>query len=205
MREWSASWARRPPDHPSDMTSTQPDRRPTIMIVEDAPEFVQLVEASLLRGSDYHIEVATNGHDAKAPALSDTSDMGELMDEMLREKMKNIFESMGEKLPDLEGRDSEVFALALKKMADDRRTQDSKLEVLERRIARLSHNLGLTEEQLQRAMEMKGMDPGVASIYQEVQGLADGTSDTSLKKDMMAAIYEANMELQNKDENDQDS
>ena len=148
---------------------------------------------------------ATNGHDTKAPALSNTSDMGQLMDEMLREKMKTIFESMGEQLPDLEGRDSEVFALALKKMAEDRKTQDSKLEVLERRIARLSHNLGLTEEQLQRAMEMKGMDPGVASLYREVQGVSDGSSDTELKKDMMAAIYEANIELQNKAENDLDS
>ena len=46
------------------MTSTQPDVRPTIMIVEDAPEFVQLVEASLARDGDYHIEVATNGLDA---------------------------------------------------------------------------------------------------------------------------------------------
>jgi len=150
-------------------------------------------------------EPATNGHDAKAPALTNTSDMGQLMDDMLREKMKAIFESMGEQLPDLEGRDSEVFALALKKMAEDRRSQDSKLEVLERRIARLSHNLGLTEEQLQRAMEMKGMDPGIASLYREAQDIPDGTSDKELKKDMMAAIYEANIELQNKAENEQDS
>ncbi|MCH2107535.1 MAG: GGDEF domain-containing protein [Planctomycetes bacterium] len=149
-------------------------------------------------------EPAKNGHDKHAPALSDSSDMGALMDDMLHEKMKAIFQSMGEELPDLAGRDSEVFALALKKMAQDRKSQDSKLEVLERRIERLSHNLGLTEEQLQRAMEMKGIDPGVASIYQEVQGIADGDSDQTLKKDMMAAIYEANMELQNKTESEQD-
>jgi diguanylate cyclase (GGDEF)-like protein len=148
---------------------------------------------------------ATNGNDVKAHALPNTSDMNQVMDEMLREKMKAIFESMGEQLPDFEGRDSEVFALALKKMAEDRRTQDSKLEVLERRIARLSHNLGLTEEQLQRAIEMQSMDPGVASLYHETQGLSDGSSDTELKKDMMAAIYEANIELQKKAETDQDT
>jgi len=146
---------------------------------------------------------STNGHDKHAPSLTDTADMGELMDEMLREKMKTVFESMGEQLPDFAGRDSEVFALALKKMAEERQTQDSKLELLERRIQRLSDNLGLTEEQLQRAMEMKGMDPGVASIYQEVQGIADGDSDKTLKKDMMAAIYEANLELQDKAESEQ--
>ena len=90
-------------------------------------------------------------------------------------------------------------------MAASRQSQDERLELLERRIARLSHNLGLTEEQLQRAMEMKGMDPGAASIYGEVQGLIDGSSDKKLKKDMMAAIYEANIELQNKTENDKDT
>jgi len=149
-------------------------------------------------------EHSTNGHDVAAPGIEDSSEMAKLMDEMLRTKMRVIFESMGEEFPDLEGRDSEVFALALEKMAQGRRSQDEKLEVLERRIARLSHNLGLTEEQLQRAMEMKGVDPGIASIYREVQGLTDGGSDKKLKKDMMSAIYEANIELQKQAENDKD-
>ena len=127
------------------------------------------------------------------------------MDEMLRTKMRVIFESMGEEFPDMQGRDSEVFALALEKMAKARQSQDEKLELLERRIARLSHNLGLTDEQLQRAMEMKGMDAGVASVYGEIQGLTDGTSDKKLKQDMMAAIYAANFELQKRAEDDKNN
>ena len=127
------------------------------------------------------------------------------MDEMLRTKMRVIFESLGEEFPDMQGRDSEVFALALEKMAKTRQSQDEKLELLERRIARLSHNLGLTDEQLQRAMEMKGMDAGVASVYGEIQGLTDGASDKKLKQDMMAAIYEANFELQKRAEDDKNN
>ena len=150
-------------------------------------------------------ELTTNGHEADEPPLEDSAALGMLMEEMLRTKMRAIFESMGEEFPNLEGRDGEVFALALQKMAHDRRSQDEKLDIIERRIARLSHNLGLTEEQLQLAVEMKSMDPGVASIYRKVQGLAEGASDKELKKDMMAAIYEANIELQNKAENDQDN
>ena len=146
---------------------------------------------------------ALNHQEELASAPNSAADFGQLMDDVLREKMQTIYESMGEQLPDLAGRDSEVFALALKKMAEERKTQDSKLELLERRIERLSHNLGLTEEQLQRAMEMKGIDPGVASIYQEVQGISDGDSDKALKKDMMAAIYEANLELQEKSDGQQ--
>lgn len=171
-------------------------------LVEEATHACQ--EGQDAGGDCWHLtEPSTNGHEADAPTLEDSAELGKLMDEMLRTKMRAIFESMGEEFPDLEGRDSEVFALALQKMSQERRSQDDKLEVLERRIARLSHNLGLTEEQLQLAMEMKGMDPGVASIYREVQGLADGASDKELKKDMMAAIYEANIELQNKADNDQ--
>jgi diguanylate cyclase (GGDEF)-like protein len=150
-------------------------------------------------------EPPSNGHEHAAPDLEDSSELSELMDEMLRTKMRVIFESMGEEFPDMQGRDSEVFALALEKMAKARQSQDEKLELLERRIARLSHNLGLTDEQLQRAMEMKGMDPGVASVYGEIQGLTDGTSDKKLKQDMMAAIYAANFELQKRAEDDKNN
>jgi hypothetical protein len=111
---------------------------------------------------------------------------------------------MGEKFPDLAGRDSEVLALALKKMTSDRHHQDEKLDVLERRIARLSHNLGLTDEQLQRAMEIGVIDTGIASISDGTQGLSDSSADHQLKKDMMSAIYEANKEILQETENKED-
>ena len=44
-------------------------------------------------------EPPKNGHDEHAPALLEGADMGARIDEMLREKMKAIFESMGEELP----------------------------------------------------------------------------------------------------------
>lgn len=150
---------------------------------------------------------------APAPALSqsapdlsklDPTTMSALMDEMLKAKMRKIFESMGEKFPDLAGRDSEVLALALKKMTSDRHHQDEKLDVLERRIARLSHNLGLTDEQLQRAMEMGVIETGIASINDGTQGLNDSSADHQLKKDMMSAIYEANKEILQETENKED-
>lgn len=45
-------------------SSPTPNDRHTILIVEDAPEFVQLIEAALDRGGDYDIEVATDGLEA---------------------------------------------------------------------------------------------------------------------------------------------
>jgi diguanylate cyclase (GGDEF)-like protein len=148
-------------------------------------------------------EPATNGHAQAAPELEGPAELSQLMDEMMHTKMRVLYDSMGEEFPNMQGRDSEVFALALQKMAASRQSQDERLELLERRIARLSHNLGLTDEQLQRAMEMRGMDAGVASIYGEVQGLSADASDMKLKKDMMAAIYEANLELQERAENNE--
>ncbi|MEM9204560.1 MAG: hypothetical protein AAGC53_23200, partial [Actinomycetota bacterium] len=35
--------------------------RHTILIVEDAPEFVQLIQAALERGGNYAIEIANDG------------------------------------------------------------------------------------------------------------------------------------------------
>jgi len=144
--------------------------------------------------------------DQSAPDLTkpDPTTMSALMDEMLKAKMRKIFESMGEQFPDLAGRDSEVLALALKKMTADRDDQDEKLEVLERRIARLSHNLGLTDDQLQHAMEVGFVDTGIASISNGTQGTSDDNSEHQLKKDMMAAIYEANKEILQETENEQD-
>ncbi|MEM9466131.1 MAG: response regulator transcription factor [Actinomycetota bacterium] len=47
------------------MTSPPTDtERHTILVVEDAPEFVQLIRAALERGGDYVIEVATDGLEA---------------------------------------------------------------------------------------------------------------------------------------------
>ena len=47
------------------MTNTPPDtERHTVLIVEDAPEFVQLIQAALERGGDYRIEVANDGLEA---------------------------------------------------------------------------------------------------------------------------------------------
>ena len=152
-------------------------------------------EAGGDRWQVYEAPAPTETDDAAQLEKLDSSTMGALMDEMLKGKMQSIFESMGEQFPDLAGRDSEVLALALKKMTKDRHSQDGKLEVLERRIARLSHNLGLTDEQLQRAMEMGSIDSGIASLNDAAQGLGEDGSDHKLKKDMMAAIYEANKEI----------
>jgi hypothetical protein len=71
----------------------------------------------------------------------------------------------------------------------------SKIELLERRIAKLTQQLGQTEEQLQSALRSQSVDPGLASVYSTVQGLSSSAAQAELKKALMSKIFEANVEL----------
>src|SRR4029079_18191876 len=53
--------------------------------------------------------------------------------------------------------------------AEDKERQ---IDMLERRIQKLTDILGITEEELKRVAAMKGIDLGVSSIYRTVQGLS---------------------------------
>jgi diguanylate cyclase (GGDEF)-like protein len=98
----------------------------------------------------------------------------------------------------------EVVASALREMNEqlERTTREhrseaqERIELLERRIAKLSESLGMTEAELQRVMTAKSIDPGVASIYKSVQGLSATAVQAELKKTLMSKIFEANVELQ---------
>ncbi len=104
--------------------------------------------------------------------------------------------------------DKDTIATAIAKIADAKAT-DAKarasgaevseaqrtIDMLERRISKLTHALGVTEEELQRIAAMKGVDLGVASIYRNVQGLSDESADKERKKEMMKTIFQANFEL----------
>ena len=51
------------------------------------------------------------------------------------------------------------------------------IDVLQRRITKLSQSLGLTEEVLRRVKQGEKLDTGLASIYRDVQGLNDDEPD----------------------------
>jgi diguanylate cyclase (GGDEF)-like protein len=79
--------------------------------------------------------------------------------------------------------------------ARDLDEQRSLIDQLERRIAKLTHVLGITEDELRRVAAMKNVDLGVASIYRSVQGLSDEASQKEKKREMMREIFQANLEL----------
>jgi diguanylate cyclase (GGDEF)-like protein len=70
-----------------------------------------------------------------------------------------------------------------------------KIELLERRVGKLTDQLGMTEGQLKSVLAAKEVDPGLASVYSTVQGLSADEAQAELKKELMAKIFEANVEL----------
>ncbi len=75
--------------------------------------------------------------------------------------------------------------------------RNSQIDMLERRIQKLTQSLDGTEAELRRVAAMKVVDGGVASMYRDVQGLGDDP-DAGQKKEMLAVIFEANFALQKK-------
>ena len=68
---------------------------------------------------------------------------------------------------------------------------------LRRRVRKLTDSLSESEQRLQRAVASKSADDtGVASVYSEVQGLANTDGQYAQKKALMADIFAANMSLQ---------
>jgi diguanylate cyclase (GGDEF)-like protein len=73
--------------------------------------------------------------------------------------------------------------------------KERQIDTLERRIAKLTQLLGMTEEELRRVAILKGVDFGLPSIYKSVQGLSGDESEFERKKVMMLTILEANLAL----------
>ncbi len=73
------------------------------------------------------------------------------------------------------------------------------IDQLERRIAKLTEILGVTEEELKRVMAMKAIDSGVASIFRTVQGLSGSDQQSETKKAMMGEIFKANLAFQKRE------
>lgn len=142
----------------------------------------------------------------EGPDLSGSlEELGKNLEDLLAQKVAGIFESMGQSLPDFGGHEKEVLALAVKKMEaaheQMRKEHADRVNQLERRLSKVSESLEMTEGELKRTMAAKGVDAGVSSIYRTVQGLSDVEGDVELKKEMMAAIFEANMELKEQTSN----
>ena len=72
---------------------------------------------------------------------------------------------------------------------------DERTDLLERRVAKLGAMLERTEERLRHVISTGG-EEGVASVYRDVQGLDAGEGQVEQKRDLLKAIFDANLRMQ---------
>jgi hypothetical protein len=97
-----------------------------------------------------------------------------------------------------------VVALVRKVVDAERQTalaalaaaRDREVEILERRIGKMTDALEQNEQRMAEVLAMKDVDSGVASVYREVQGLNSSARSYQKKKELMSEIFKANLALQ---------
>ena len=105
--------------------------------------------------------------------------------------------------PDLARLQKALINMALRGVHEERQRDierklagnEFELEMLRRRVSKLSSALAVTEEELRRVMALNDVDPGVESIYRTVQGLSLDAANAKARVDMLTRIFEHNLEL----------
>lgn len=125
-----------------------------------------------------------------------------------QDRLHDLLSGAGHNVGDLKGIDLDTVVRAIHSLREvggggaggDLKEARERIDLLERRIAKLVHVLGVTEEELQRIAALKGIDLGIASIYRSVQGLAPDATFREQKLRMMRNIFEANLDLKRETE-----
>jgi GGDEF domain-containing protein len=150
------------------------------------------------------LEQATAGMQKRhAELVEQVGDWSGLQQAAIIDRIQQLFSAV-QRTPEIEELERQILALASKELFEERHKaiqaevaeHQGQIDVLQRRIAKLTKVLGMTEADLRKVMAMKNIDEGVASIYRTVQGLEDGDAMREAKQAMMADIFQANLALQ---------
>lgn len=126
------------------------------------------------------------------------------MAEMQRDVLRGLVAEEGTKALQSARRAQEALVHAIEDMqakggdpnlATELDSYRRQIDLLERRIAKLTQLLAMTEDELRRLIDAKSIDPGVSSVYRSVQGLDDAVANAKAKKELMKRIFQANLEL----------
>jgi GGDEF domain-containing protein len=136
----------------------------------------------------------------------EVSEIGGLQQAQLVDKIQQLFAGVG-RTKEIEALEKQILDLAIKELYEERRKAVAaqmaehrrQTDMLEKRIAKLTDILGVTEEELKRVMAMKNIDAGVASIFRTVQGLSADDNQAELKKSLMSEIFKQNVSFQKRE------
>lgn len=160
-------------------------------IVAEASGGDRVIETELYQLHRPKPEVAEGGYRGRLESLVNDGDgdfeaaVAQITDEIIERAVREAREEWDASLPP-----SDAYAEA--------ETYKQQVELLQRRLAKLTESLGLTERELDRVRRMKSIDPGIESIYRDVQGLAGDDDRTNLKRELMSKIFAANLDLKQK-------
>jgi diguanylate cyclase (GGDEF)-like protein len=140
---------------------------------------------------------------AAAPAPGSPATEALARNPKLGDTLLDVLAAMGVRVDQPDKLDKESLTRLLFRLQDERAPlshadlaeERRKNDILERRITKLVAQLGITEEELKRISQMKGIDLGIASIYRDVQGLGSGESQGQRKREMMKEIFTANFQM----------
>jgi GGDEF domain-containing protein len=135
--------------------------------------------------------------------FADVEDKEKLWGNQLVSRVIELFRREPEHSEGLLRVEKEVIALLQDELATWRESSTAsrmiesqrQIDMLERRVAKLTESLGLTEAELKRLAKLKNIDLGIASIYRDVQGLRSDADNYEQKKEMLKNIFEANVAL----------
>ncbi|MFQ5506241.1 MAG: hypothetical protein ACE5F1_15845 [Planctomycetota bacterium] len=127
--------------------------------------------------------------------------LGRKEDRAFISEFEELFEEEGRASP--EELRERALALVLGKLNFERdqmkkpeiRAEQEDIHYLHQRISKMTDALHATESQLRELLRAKSIDPGISSLYREVQGLSEEDDLFEIKKGLMDSIYEANLEL----------
>ncbi len=89
--------------------------------------------------------------------------------------------------------------LATEQNMTPEQVQAREVEKLQLRIQKLNSALGASEDALRRLAEAKAGDPGIASIYNEIQGLSNKDGKYQEKMEMIKVVFVNNLRLMKRD------
>ena len=121
------------------------------------------------------------------------------------DKINGVFLELSTKpnvaFPDLRNRVVELVMDVVGKEREEaivarQSAHDREVDLLERRISKLNTTLQETEGRLAHMASVDHLDPGISSIYRDVQGLSSSDRLFAKKKDLMSDIFRANLSLQ---------
>lgn len=121
-------------------------------------------------------------------------------------RVRDMFAGLGRDPQSLGSVQERVLELVMTLVEDERKSseaarqalRDREVENMQRRLKKLTESLEQTEHRLREVAALKNIDQGISSIYRTVQGLQESEAQFGKKKDLMSAIFEANLRLQKK-------